>query len=450
MVNYSRIGVQSRKLGITVNANTRKDDTGMDSIDDFFNQGLDDDEEEEDSTVVKEEYDADSEGQPYADASEMPDIGDTPDEDFVNATGMSPVKPRKKRYSRRLDSSPLEGASPASVRSPHVGKRTPLEEPVSAETLIQNLDQLSPDSDIDDGVKKGKAVKKTGNLAKKGGSITKQIALTKRKRKMVIPPTQETPNSEDEQEPIFDDDEGQPQKTSRSASVTEEGLRRSKRTRVKPLAYWRNERVIYEPVQEAGAHLSVIKSVARNDMQAPSVTARKTSRSSSASTTRKKTQTSALNVSELEGAEWLKDGHLTAELYDTPNSNHLTMRKIAFNSGNPEKETEVKGDGEDYKIFTLFDQDSEFAGGGFIEIPVGGSKAEKPNTNTYFIFYVAQGVLRVRVSGTEFVVSGGCAFEIPMGNLYEFSNIGNSTAKLFFVQTRLVVVQKSDSFEYDS
>ncbi|GME78115.1 unnamed protein product [Ambrosiozyma monospora] len=103
---------------------------------------------------------------------------------------------------------------------------------------------------------------------------------------------------------------------------------------------------------------------------------------------------------------------------------------------------------ENFRVLTYFDQDSEFSGGGIIEIPVGKRKDTKSNDDTYFIFHVIQGTLEVTVSQNTFAVTTGFSFEIPMGNYYTLVNKGNDEVRLFFVQSKYVVVA-SDPYEED-
>lgn len=110
----------------------------------------------------------------------------------------------------------------------------------------------------------------------------------------------------------------------------------------------------------------------------------------------------------------------------------------------------IKNKDEYFKVGTLFDQDCEFCGGGVIELPFDARKAVKSNHDTYFIFYVICGKVEVILSRNTFVVTEGCSFEIPMGNYYQFHNVGDVTAKMMFVQSKYIVIGDNITSESDS
>ncbi|OWB57997.1 hypothetical protein B5S28_g3985 [[Candida] boidinii] len=149
-------------------------------------------------------------------------------------------------------------------------------------------------------------------------------------------------------------------------------------------------------------------------------------------------------IESIQGAEWIDDGSLLAPIFEGPGSENMIERTIAWAPNRAKNVSVIQNNEEMFKIATLFDQDSEFSGGGIIEIPVGSRKAIKSNDDTYFIFYVIDGVLEVTISHNTFVAKKGCSFEVPMGNFYQFENIHNNSVKLFFVQAKYVVVEPSD------
>ncbi|GMF21621.1 unnamed protein product [[Candida] boidinii] len=149
-------------------------------------------------------------------------------------------------------------------------------------------------------------------------------------------------------------------------------------------------------------------------------------------------------IESIQGAEWIDDGSLMAPIFEGPGSENMIERTIAWAPNRAKNVSVIQNNEEMFKIATLFDQDSEFSGGGIIEIPVGSRKAIKSNDDTYFIFYVIDGVLEVTISHNTFVAKKGCSFEVPMGNFYQFENIHNNSVKLFFVQAKYVVVEPSD------
>ncbi|KAH3683371.1 hypothetical protein WICPIJ_005660 [Wickerhamomyces pijperi] len=69
----------------------------------------------------------------------------------------------------------------------------------------------------------------------------------------------------------------------------------------------------------------------------------------------------------------------------------------------------------------------------------GGRKGMRSTEQTCFVFYCIKGILQVSLSGNVFVMSKGCALEVPMGNFYGFDNIGEEVCSMFFVQTRGII-----------
>jgi centromere protein C len=145
-----------------------------------------------------------------------------------------------------------------------------------------------------------------------------------------------------------------------------------------------------------------------------------------------------------------KEKSLTLSVFEGPGTEKQVERTVAFAPDSYKNVTIIKNTDEYFKVGTLFDQDSEFCGGGVIELPSGSKKAVKSNHDTYFIFYVISGQVEVTLSRNTFVVTKGCSFEIPMGNYYQFINTGSSLAKMMFVQSKYIVIGDADSESGDS
>ncbi|GMG39303.1 unnamed protein product [Ambrosiozyma monospora] len=155
-------------------------------------------------------------------------------------------------------------------------------------------------------------------------------------------------------------------------------------------------------------------------------------------------------MSTLETGKWASkpelEGKLRIPVFDGPGSENLTERTVAYASKANVRSKEINSPQENFRVLTYFDQDSEFSGGGIIEIPVGSRKDIKSNDDTYFIFHVIQGTLEVTLSQTTFAVTKGFSFEIPMGNYYTLVNKGKDEVRLFFVQSKYILVA-SDPYD---
>ncbi len=310
-------------------------------------------------------------------------------------------------------------------------------------------------------------------------------------------------------------------------SSAEKPLRHSTRTKVKPVAWWRNERVVYKMKKEHGAYVREVENVVhkpddlavdhelhlkRIEARSPSQTPRKrrkasniirrtkvihkstpepenliidldadvgttyadnykmdnrkypTAKSSEAKRRResigsrresiqsnhRRKSLSANAHSDAREANWVKDKSLTIPVFDGPGSEKQIERTVAWAPDQSKNITIIRNRKEYFKIKTLFDQDVEFSGAGILELPVNSRKSVKSNEDTYFVFYVIDGTMEVSLSHNVFIVSRGSSFEIPMGNFYRFENRCDKPVKLFFVQSKYVVVADPDDGDLQS
>lgn len=236
----------------------------------------------------------------------------------------------------------------------------------------------------------------------------------------------------------------------------EDGLRRSRRTKVKPLAYWRNERINYVqsgmavdpdttlakdihniPLQTIESWVAVkerIPTVSRI-RKAPSTKERKES---------PKTLNSAIDDGhDLKGSEWYVDGKLDLSVLD----NEIEVRRtVAYTYDGPSFEIVSDEQYDDFKLASLFTHNQDSATG-FMEFPDDGSKGSKVSNDLLLVFYVIQGLLEVTMGNNDFIVKGGCSFQIPPGNFYSFKNLGADGVRMFFVQTKIPQPEADDNWE---
>ncbi|RLV89119.1 Protein MIF2 [Spathaspora sp. JA1] len=236
-----------------------------------------------------------------------------------------------------------------------------------------------------------------------------------------------------------------------------EGLRRSKRTRIKPLQFWRNERVIYSKVEAVGdstliqdirkVPLREIKEIVTIDEVEPVVPARKKPRAKSKSPANKPAQEFLINP-DVPGAEWFDDKSLAIKVKDE--YGNVKQENIAYTlDGGVEQDAE--GDEQDFKVNKLFDINRDFCGTGLIELYPEALKPKKVTGSSIFIFHVIQGIMEVTINTTTFLVTKGCSFQVPNNNEYSIRNIGETTSNLFFMQVRKPITieqeENEDSWE---
>lgn len=254
---------------------------------------------------------------------------------------------------------------------------------------------------------------------------------------------------------------------SRSRPQVEQPTRRSSRVRIPPLAFWRNEKAVYE--KSRGDVVPTLKKIITVD-EAPEpkrsrMPSRATSRKRNTSkpptvhtTSRPHSKTRTPNISnifedveeeeeedeeeravansEYKGSEWLKNGFLKVDTFEAHGSDVKTDRLIAWAPGTENFSSSVVSATDNFKLAILFDKNRDFIATGMMLIPPGGVKSLKSTDSTYFVFYCISGIIEVTLSGSVFLIKKGCSLEVPMGNFYQFVNKGKKDATLFFVQTR--------------
>lgn len=235
-----------------------------------------------------------------------------------------------------------------------------------------------------------------------------------------------------------------------------DGLRRSKRTRITPLAYWRGERIIYsrandyiDPDTTLGGDihkipLQEIKEVVHVNVPSPSPSSKKRKRLSVA---KFKKKNSKLDLEydyesdpEVIGSEWYTQKQLEVEVFDGPNSEH-TKKELVAHTMDFDELQEPKGDGIDnYKMGPLFkgshldSATTNILASAIFEFPLEGFKSVRRSDHCTYLFHVMKGLVEVQLSNSKFAVTRGCTFKIPSFNSYGITNIGNGQAKLFCVQ----------------
>ena len=244
-----------------------------------------------------------------------------------------------------------------------------------------------------------------------------------------------------------------------------EGLRRSKRTKIAPLAYWRNERIVYSRANEANGDpdstlISDIRKVPLQEIrevvhipepQKKKIPARRGRPPKNGTATRgrkpkPKPETYDYESDpEIEGSEWFKKKSLEAEVFLSEDTK--VERVVAWTpDGGEFQQPPPSNKGlqvvENFKVAPLFDADSDMIAAGLLEFPVEGFKSLRTAGESLFIFHVAKGLVEVTLNSEKFVVTRGCSFEVPKLNIYSLKNIGQVTARLFFVQCQLGTAEK--------
>ncbi|KAL3241085.1 Mif2p [Nakaseomyces bracarensis] len=247
-----------------------------------------------------------------------------------------------------------------------------------------------------------------------------------------------------------------------------EGVRRSKRVKIPPLEYWRNEKVQYkrrphEPVLDIDKIITYNHSASEDEEDDENGLERSYKRQKKTPVVRtrpynyipngkprgrpKKPRNQNPNFQILkdieEGenpeGEWLKHGMLEATVKDAFDMPQSELIAIAPNISQLNQKRAT--DEENFQLDVLFDNHKKHFASGMLKLPVNGVKKASDVNQAYVTFYVIQGVVEVSLGGKKFISTEGSSFQIPAYNEYAFKNRGMNDVKMFFVQ---VIIPEED------
>ncbi|KAK9492294.1 Mif2/CENP-C like-domain-containing protein [Lipomyces doorenjongii] len=212
----------------------------------------------------------------------------------------------------------------------------------------------------------------------------------------------------------------------------EDGVRRSKRVRVQPLAYWRNERIVYNlgERRESGPALPQIKEIIMVDSPQSMMTTRvSTQRKSRGGSVFRRTRTEE-ELSDV--ANESDPDEVVGEVNDFMDDEKIVKRRLAV-SGHaiPFLQTASSS----FKFAKTFDEPGGFMASGMVLLPVHGEKGSRPSRHNALAFCVVEGHVEVTIQDTTFRLRRGGHTIVPRGNYYSLRNVGSKKAMLFFTQS---------------
>ena len=185
-----------------------------------------------------------------------------------------------------------------------------------------------------------------------------------------------------------------------------DGVRKSKRVKIPPLAYWKNEKIVYGRRDSGYCPVPVMKEVIRVESDSDQKPTKRRSES--------------------------KKETLTVEKADLPVINFITQeeedQQIVVTPDMIDPRTVGAGDYRFQKVFS----EGEFLASGVLYLPRGSQKPNKNSNASAMIFVVMAGQVQVQIHKTVFTVGTGAQFFVPRGNQYRISNSGYKEARLFF------------------
>lgn len=252
-------------------------------------------------------------------------------------------------------------------------------------------------------------------------------------------------------------------------SVEDTGVRRSGRTKVAPLKFWMNEKVVYSKTREGPVIKSVIRAASEEAQEKPKRKPRRESkplpvRQQRAAKEKKerekkkdKGKEDEQEDEQEEGEESGQDRALEKDKHDSIDVDEdqtesstgfredprVTADIIVFGTDDVVSKDIAESDSSiqfrnvksgEYQLHRGV-EDPGYVVTGTLKFRLNGKKPVNSGTNTSMVFYVIKGLVQVKVHETEFVVSTGGRFLVPRGNTYSILNVSTKESTLFFIQT---------------
>ncbi|KAF9116650.1 hypothetical protein BGX27_000569 [Mortierella sp. AM989] len=240
----------------------------------------------------------------------------------------------------------------------------------------------------------------------------------------------------------------------------DQGVRRSHRTKITPLEFWKNERVV---IEKDSASVPVIKAVLRAppEESLPKGSKRKRATGSSSSKRGTVLPLQRRRQKQTQATEEEDEIDSSLEEYVDNSRNGMGLKDEVANKraevlvfGTDKVTSQVIAESKDSLQFRdveggeyLFHrglEDANSLASGIIKIKPGGRKPTINSNGSSMVFFVIKGLVQVTVHETEFVVSTGGRFLVPSGNQYGISNLSKKDSLLFFTRNKANINSNAD------
>ncbi|KAF9348369.1 hypothetical protein BGX26_000218 [Mortierella sp. AD094] len=245
----------------------------------------------------------------------------------------------------------------------------------------------------------------------------------------------------------------------------ESEVRRSRRTKFKPLEFWKNEKLVLGKSDNTPVPLPVVKAVIRAAPveQHQSVAKRRKIPGDQPSSSKVKSKTKH----SVDKKRRRIDASESVNQDDDENSQRgndsglFEFDQDSFKDGSPQQCETLDDDGNIVFRAVIEEADSvhfqdapsgqykyhrgledESISSGIVRIPGGGVK---PNQNAFassVAYYVIQGTIRATIYKNTIVLRQGGRFLVPRGNQYMIENLSRKDSFLFFAQSKTAVLSK--------
>ncbi|KAI1788403.1 Mif2/CENP-C like-domain-containing protein [Ganoderma leucocontextum] len=217
-----------------------------------------------------------------------------------------------------------------------------------------------------------------------------------------------------------------------------DGVRRSKRRKYSPLAYWRLEKVVYGRPGSGPCFVPSIREIHRIPEAKPEPLGAKRRRGGARKKSSRNSATAepeqVLVYDPEEGWDDETDPH--CQVLEFGEDGKEVERRIAFTAKMVAPKPAAQGSFLFQKIFG----EGDYLASGQLVIPPNSTKPTKSTKDNTFVFYVIQGAVKFCVHKTSFVLATGGMF----------MNICDRDAMLFFAQARKLPEEFRDADDVES
>ncbi|OLY81498.1 Centromere protein 3 [Smittium mucronatum] len=240
-------------------------------------------------------------------------------------------------------------------------------------------------------------------------------------------------------------------------------VRKSTRTKIKPLDFWRNEHIVYKLEKtEDGNVVPSMKGVVKLEDKSKKPKRKKRTRITmprkppsrstkkkidySSDSTENGTETLSFYPKEEKPVDYLLDKELEMRAFEAKAdvvdyyTQKLVKRTVALSA--PAVRSRLSPDNEESPEFYtagIFSDSNPgtkpFVQSGLIEIPPNSEKPPRNTKSCTIVFYVCHGSIKVTFRGSPILLEMGSHFCVPRGNSYSIFNPGPATARIFFVSS---------------
>ncbi|CCG82782.1 CENP-C [Taphrina deformans PYCC 5710] len=236
----------------------------------------------------------------------------------------------------------------------------------------------------------------------------------------------------------------------------DDGLRKSSRFKIAPLAFWLGEKVVYGRGSRrksvggtVGLTLPEVKEIIHVDLVPDAPTRprsrRATSRGAAARSKQrriKRDREASVTDTESDGRDGDGDGDDGEEEWEETITVEAAVRSFEDPARVVKKVLAIPSSAYDPRpvvgqgIFfqKTLSEEPHFAAG-VLDIPAGAGKPVKPSKQNTMFFFIFTGYVQVKIHDIVFRLRKGGQFTVPRGNFYEILNVGRKDARLFFSQS---------------